>query len=194
MIKFQNHDLGITSYFKYLGLNIYSKLNWKVHTNYVKTKAFQLVMISSFAKNKFGLKSRALEIIYKGDVIPIISYACPIWILSYTKSYINLSFERIQRLIALRLCKAYKTVSTDALNVIANLMPIDLTLKQRAAKFFIKKGFKNELNLHGYGLNYDKVQKPFKYYDLPHSANTTLVNMAEVQMGNQMTFTSGIKS
>jgi hypothetical protein len=73
-------------------------------------------------------------------------------------------------------------------------MPIDLTLKQRAAKFFIKKGFKNELNLHGYGLNYDKVQKPFKYYDLPHSANTTLVNMAEVQMGNQMTFTSGIKS
>jgi hypothetical protein len=74
-----NHELNLSNSFKYLGVHIDSKLTWKVHVNYIRTKAQQLIMaLMSFAKKSHGLNNNALEIIYKGAVIPIISYACPV--------------------------------------------------------------------------------------------------------------------
>jgi hypothetical protein len=84
------------------------------------------MQLMSFAKNKFGLNARSLEIILKCAIIPILSYGSPPWIQNIDKYYIIKPLESIQRLIALRLCRAYKTVSKDALNIIPNLMPIDL--------------------------------------------------------------------
>jgi hypothetical protein len=128
-------ELIISNSLNYLGVIIDSKLSWKMHVNNLKTKALQLIMnINSFAERKFGLNRRSLEIIYKGAIITILSYGIPVCIEALQKKYNKLIFERLQRLVAIRLCSAYKTVSTDALNIISNLMPLDLRLKQLATE------------------------------------------------------------
>jgi hypothetical protein len=151
----------------------------------------------NYAKNKYGMNTQALEIIYKGVIIPILSYACPIWIDNYEKKYISLSFERIQRLIALRMCRAYRTVSSDALNVIANLMPIDLVLKQRAVEYYMKKGIATDLTeyyFRDYRIDFQNIQKPIKHYDLPHPARDIKLSITEPQTGNLSIFIRGFKS
>jgi hypothetical protein len=60
----------------------------------------------------------------------LISYAGSVWREAIDKQYIKKLFETMQRQVALRISKAYRTVSAEAANVISNLMPIDLYLKQ----------------------------------------------------------------
>lgn len=59
-----------------------------------------------------------------------ILYAAPIWghLLRYKKY--NKVLERLQRRMALRICSAYKTTSTVALQVLADDLPIDLKMAQ----------------------------------------------------------------
>jgi hypothetical protein len=103
-IKLNYQELKLSNSFKYLGVIIDKKLNWKEHIFSVKTRAQQLTkQLMSFAKNKFGLNARSLEIIYKGAIIPILSYGSPLWIQHIDKYYIIKPLKSIQRLIALRL-------------------------------------------------------------------------------------------
>jgi hypothetical protein len=179
-IKLYNQELKLSNSFKYLGVIIDKRLNWKEHIFSVKTRAQQLTMqVMSFAKNKFGLNARSLEIIFKGAIIPILSYGSPLWIQHIDKYYIIKLLESIQRLNALRLCRAYKTVSKDALNIIANFMPIDLVMKQRAIEYFIKHGIDTELSNEYFrhtGIDLLNIQKPYPFYDLPHPALTHKLN------------------
>jgi hypothetical protein len=63
----------------------------------------------------------------------------------------------------------------STLNVIANLIPLDLVMKQRAIEYAVKHGIQldiceeyfNELNI---GLS--NVQKQFPFHALPHPALT----------------------
>jgi hypothetical protein len=130
-IYLKDQRLNLSSSFKHLGLYVDSKLRWNVHANYLKTKASQVIMnLLSFAKLKYGLSGKAFETIYKGAILPLISYAGSVWIEAIDKQYIKKLFETMQRQVALRISKAYRTVSAEAANVISNLMPIDLYLKQ----------------------------------------------------------------
>jgi ribonuclease HI len=196
--------LQLANSLKYLGIHIDRHLNWKIHINYVKTKAQQLTMqLLLFAKRKCGLNTRALEIIYKGAIIPILSYGCSVWIKDIDKNYISKALESIQRSVALRLCYAYKTVSTQALNVIANLMPLDLVVKQRAIEYAVKHEIQLDICEEYFKqLNIDltNVQKPFQFYDLPHPAITHKLNIIQDTNDSYLTndcrmiYTDGSKS
>jgi len=155
-----------------------------------------VVSLSSFAKKKFGLNSRALEVIYKGAVIPILSYGVPIWGEAIGKKYNILIIERIQRLIALRLCHAYKTVSTDALNIICNLMPIDLRLKQIEVEYQIKKDINPELinNYLNLNLEIQRLSRPVNRYLLPHPGTVKQIQIVDNSEEHINVFTSGYKS
>jgi hypothetical protein len=110
-----------------------------IHIDYIKSKTTQITNnLLVFAKNKFGLNHKSVEAIYKGAILPIVSYACSVWVKGVDKKVIKRKLQSIQRLIALRITKAYKTVSNEALDVIANLIPIDLYLKKTAINYFIK--------------------------------------------------------
>jgi len=70
------------------------------------------------AKVTWGLKHEALKTIYTGGILPPILCGAPVWksvldITSYKAKLI-----RIQRLINIRIAKAYHTVSNKALCVI----------------------------------------------------------------------------
>jgi hypothetical protein len=145
IIHFRGERLKLQSNVKYLGLQIDSKLTFKAHNNYLKTRTTELLnKILRFSKNKFGLNSKALSTIHKGCILPIISYGVSVWIKAidceYNKHYLNI----IQRRVVLRLCKAYNTVSLNACELICNFTPIDMYLKARAVEYFMKHNITNE--------------------------------------------------
>jgi hypothetical protein len=143
---FNNTVLEISKSMEYLGIIIDSKLDFKKHINNMKTKVMRFVMnITQFAKNKFGFNRHSLEVIYIGAVIPMISYGSPVWVQVIDRNDVRTILERIQRLIAMRMCSAYRTVSKNALNIITNLIPIDLKIKQLSIEYCVKKGVDSEL-------------------------------------------------
>jgi ribonuclease HI len=172
-------------------------LTFKEHNNYIKTKTTDILnKLLRFSKSKFGLNSKALSTIYKGCILPIISYGISVWIDSIDRKYNKHYLEVIQRRVALRQCKAYKTVSTNACNVICKLVPIDLYLKARAVEYFLKKDIQNNLTdeyISGTGIETESLQKPFNLIDSFHPGH--MIPLKIVQNSSQMMITfSGHKS
>jgi ribonuclease HI len=197
-IFLNNKQLEISKNVKYLGVYFDSKLSWKPHANYIKAKATQTTMnLLSFAEQKFGLNINALETIYKGAILPLISYGCSVWWEGINREYVKKPFTTLQRQIAIRFSRAYKTVSTEALNVLANLIPIDLYLKQRAINYFIKKGVNNSLTesyLEETNIDLRQIQKPFPNEKLPHFAlRKSIVEVSDTST-EYVVYTDGSKS
>jgi ribonuclease HI len=188
--------LEIVKQFKHLGLIIDSKLSWRQHIDYISKKGMTLTTsLLQFAKQKHGLKQnknktnqRALEIIYKGGVLPTISYACSVWYKAIDRCFALKPLQSMQRLIGLRIIKGYKTVSIEAVNTIANLMPIDLNLKYRATLYYIKKGTENDLTQFYFGstgIDITNVQKAFDLRNALHYANRKPVIVEQTEPQNR---------
>ncbi len=67
--------------------------------------------------------------------------------------------------------KSYQTVSYNAVNVIANFVPIDLWLKSRAIESYIKKNVRHALvdqYMDRYGIDYAQIQRPIDFRQLLH--------------------------
>lgn len=59
-------------------------------------------------------------------------YAAPIWIEGKKHKQ---KLAKVKRKIAMKICRAYKTTSTEILRVLASQMPIDVKAKKKVAKF-----------------------------------------------------------
>jgi len=118
-----------------------SKLNWKSHINYVYDKALKLTpKLSSIALNKWGLSSTFVKTIYKGAILPLISYCAPIRINGLERKYNIQKIRRTQRLICLRLIRGYLTISYESSILLSGLEPIEFKLKQISDLFELKNG------------------------------------------------------
>jgi hypothetical protein len=125
------------------------------------------------------------------------SYACSVWVKAVDKKVIKQKLQSIQRLIALRITKAYKTVSNEALDVIANLIPIDLYLKKTAINYFIKTGTNNTLTneyLNEDRIDLRDIQKPFPVRQLKHYAKRKPINITNESTTRYTIFTDRSKS
>ena len=126
---------------KYLGVWIDNKLSWRRHLNYLEEKMnkkyYQFVKI---AANIWGIASDVASFIYHGAMEPAILYACEVWHTTVLQSPTAKSkLRKLQRLALLRICKAYRTVSFDALCIIGDVMPIDLKAQMIAKMAVVKK-------------------------------------------------------
>ncbi len=172
-IYFDGQKLKLVKHFKHLGIVIDTKLTFRMHSNYVKSKVIQFTnILLRFAKSNYGLDSRALHTIYTGAILPTIGYGISVWVEKIDKKYMIKIFQQIQRLIAIRLTKSYKTVSNNALNIIANFIPIDLWLKERAVLYFTKNNISHQLindYFRGEIIDLNDIQRRQNHYQLlPH--------------------------
>jgi len=79
--------------------------------------------LSKSAKLNSGLNYAALKTIYTGGILPLILYGAPVWLNAINKASYKLKITRIQRLTNIRLARAYRTVSNEALCLITGLTP-----------------------------------------------------------------------
>jgi hypothetical protein len=182
-IAFNGDKLALNSNFKHLGVIIDSKLSWCTHSNYVKSKVLQFTNnLLRFAKTNYGLGSRSIEVIYKGAILPTIGYAVSTWVDAVDRKFVLKPLESLQRLIAIRMTKSYKTVSHNAANVLANFVPIDLWLKLRAIDYFIKKNINHKL-MDEYFANTpikgEIIQRPIDFKTLLHFSDRKPITITD---------------
>jgi hypothetical protein len=96
------------------------------HINYVadyfKKLIFQLAKV---AKINWGLSHKPLQTIYLGGIQPLLIYGAPVWIKAIRKENYKKRLLRLQGLINIKMAKAYRTMSHEALCVLTDMIPID---------------------------------------------------------------------
>ncbi|GBN26361.1 hypothetical protein AVEN_274863-1, partial [Araneus ventricosus] len=117
--------------YKYLGVILDKKLKWKSHTNFISEKCEKmLVGLCRVARNSFEMNYYVLKLIYQQSNATFITYGSHAWGKSLSK--INQRhLRKIQRRILLRIVKGYKTLSYEAVLVLAGVSPIDLEIQRR---------------------------------------------------------------
>ncbi|KAK2578372.1 hypothetical protein KPH14_000835 [Odynerus spinipes] len=99
--------------------------------------------LARVAKSNWGLGHKAMSILYKGLFVPITTYAAAGWADLLKESH-RRKLASVQRHALLRVTKAYRTVSTDAISVIAGVLPIDLAITERALQYKIRRSINFE--------------------------------------------------
>ena len=106
-------------------------MTFREHINYIEEKCTKLIFtLARSAKITCGLKHKALKTIYSGAILPTILYGAPVWKDVIKRSCYKAKIVRIQRLINIRIAKAYRTVSNEALCIITGLMPIHIKIEE----------------------------------------------------------------
>ena len=76
--------------------------------------------------SSWGTRFKALKIVYGGTYVPCITYAAAVWWHRASGFTVSRSLLRSQRPAMVLLTKAYRSVSTPALPVLAGVLPSDL--------------------------------------------------------------------
>jgi hypothetical protein len=63
-------------------------------------------------------------------MLPQLLYASPVWVESIKKEFNRAKFVRVQRLISLRIAKAYCTVSHEALCILTGKTPTNIKVEE----------------------------------------------------------------
>jgi len=139
-VYINNTKLKQVNNIKYLGIVFDNKLSFKEHIIHIEEKCTKLIFaLAKSAKLKWGLKHKALKTIYTGAILPLMTYGAPVWKGALNKASFKARLVRIQRLMNVKIAKAYRTVSNDALCIITGLMPIHIKIQEVAKYYEINK-------------------------------------------------------
>jgi hypothetical protein len=118
---------------KYLGVMIDDRLNFNSHIDYICGKASRSqTAISRIMPNRGGPKSSSRRLI-ASVVTSILRYGCVAWAHAVERKCNSVKVNRVHRLAVLRVASAYRTVSYDAVCVIAGMLPILLVIREDCA-------------------------------------------------------------
>ncbi|XP_054715555.1 uncharacterized protein LOC129225035 [Uloborus diversus] len=128
-LTLRNEPIEEVQQMKYMGINVDNKLRWRQHISYVSNKCEKVLLgFMRISKNVYGVKTDVLKLIYKKGIVPLISYGSRAWGNSLRKKTNSKLLRRVQRRFLIRIVRAYRTVSYDALFVISGLPPIDFVI------------------------------------------------------------------
>lgn len=117
--------LDTVDHLKYLGVIIDSKLHWREHLLYVQKKTVRIMSrLTALARNTWGLSSEATEVVYKAVIESVALYAVEVWSPALKHKWAQRILTQIQRTALLRVAKAYRTVSGDAIQIITGILPL----------------------------------------------------------------------
>lgn len=190
-------DIGMSRKMKLLGVTIDDKLTFNTHVSNVCKKAIGIYkQLSKAAKVSWGLHPEVIRTIYVATIEPVILYAASVWAPAAEKIGTQNQLSAVQRGIAQKICKAYRTVSLNSALLLAGLLPLDLRVREAASLYEAKKGVPQEV------LGDREVERVEPAIQAPHPAEyispefCCLVNQDEVEQYKELDvhiFTDGSK-
>ena len=139
IFELNNIIISLDSIIKILGVVFDSKFNFKSHISYISKRLKNILpSIISLSNVRFGLSAHSLRLIYTSLFQPLFIYGCHVWYENTAKSFLQ-TFKTIQRMFALRITRGFFSLSHTAALVMANLIPIELIIKERYAIFHAKE-------------------------------------------------------
>jgi hypothetical protein len=116
---------------KYLGLIIDNKFKFSDHKSYTAEISSKLIhSLSKSAKLTCGVRHKALQTIYTGAILPLLLYGAPVWAEAMKYEHNRPKYIRVQRLINIKIGKAFRTTSSEALCLLAGTTPIVLLTEE----------------------------------------------------------------
>ena len=132
-------ELEYVNEIKYLGVIIDQKLSWKQHIESQIKKATNVLMMSrKMIGNKWGLKPKIMDWIYKGIVRPTLSYGSIVWISGLNRKFIQEKLSRVQRKACLMITRGIQSTPTAGMEVILDILPLHIYIKGEAIKSYVR--------------------------------------------------------
>lgn len=129
-ISTDNIKVKMSKNLKYLGIIFDNRLSWKDHIEYlsIKTKN-QSQSLRKLCSRTGGLKGFLIKRIYQTCIEKSISYGCSIWY-NQLNCKLRSKLDALQRNSLILITKAYRSVSTHALQIIAGCAPTHIMLEK----------------------------------------------------------------
>lgn len=147
-IYLKGESLKSVDEFQYLGITLSSGvMGLKIgkHIDKIAGKSRNLFnSLRRIAKRDWGLGYRSLKIIYGGLFLAIVTYGIAAWGHMPNKKHWR-TLALAQRYALIGVTRAYRTVSTEAVQVIAGVLPIQLEAEKRMKAYYIRKGITFEI-------------------------------------------------
>jgi hypothetical protein len=78
---------------------------------------------------------QALKVIYSGATEPILTYGAPVWEKALKKRNNFRKYQRVQRMMNIKIAKAFRTLSHEASCVLAGVRPIQLATEEKVQTY-----------------------------------------------------------
>ncbi|XP_062531476.1 uncharacterized protein LOC134201168, partial [Bombyx mori] len=126
---------------KILGVTVDNKLTFNAHVSNVCRRAIEVYkQLARAARASWGLHPEVIKLIYTATIEPIVLYAASVWVSAVAKLGVIKQLAAVQRGIAQKVCKAYRTVSLNSALILAGMLPLDLRVREAASLYEAKKG------------------------------------------------------
>ncbi|CAD7093684.1 unnamed protein product [Hermetia illucens] len=145
-IQVGNREVVSKSVVKYLGVMIDAKLSFKGHLDYAREKAANASSSLARMMPNVGGPKYSCRLLIAGVVRSILLYAAPVWAEALNHAVNRRKICSAYRPIALRVCSAFRTASTEAVCVIAGMIPIDLLASEAHWLYEKRKANPAEVN------------------------------------------------
>ena len=126
---------------RYLGLTLDWRLSWRPHIEARCLAATRLgLMVRRHIGKNWGLSGERIRTVYSTVVEPTINYCCSVWCAAPDRRDVVTLLRKTQRTFGLAICRAFRSVSTEAVLNLAGLLPIDLRVKELSARRLLALG------------------------------------------------------
>ncbi|GBN96369.1 Putative protein in type-1 retrotransposable element R1DM [Araneus ventricosus] len=175
-LKIFGRSIRYSCIIKYLGLHFDEKLTRHRHLSILKDRTQNLQgKLMRYTRATWGVKPQIVKEIYTKAIESYIFYGSEIWYSDLVK--LNLKLNQIQRISLSTIVKNYRTVSTEAINILSGCPPLDIVAKVKKEKFDLL--FKNRaLVSHDFILNREDIdivnfnfQPPWEAFIIPWTMN-----------------------
>ena len=138
-ILLKGQRINYVDHFKYLGVQISNNLSWKVHIEEKCKKAKKALAILSATMGKlWGPNPRWTRYAYMGIIRPSITYGSVVWAKATDQTGVKKKLDSVQRLGLLSIAPVRRSTPTQALEIIYDIKPLDLHVKEMAMKANIR--------------------------------------------------------
>lgn len=132
LIMFDGHSIRVTKELEYLSVTLDPRRSFTAHLSHVGVASCKAALAVARLMPNIGgptaVKRKLLSLVAESRLL----YVAPTWSRQAAAYKINRkAFEKAQRTVALRTCRAYRTVFGD--DLLADIIPGDLLVEERTA-------------------------------------------------------------
>jgi hypothetical protein len=140
-IYLNNRRLEQVKEMKQLGIYFDSRLTFHKHIEDIAEKYKTLIhMLSKSTKLQWGLCHKSLKMVYEGALVPLMTYEAPVWEEDVTKERHLRKMQSVQKMINIKIAKAYRTISFEASCLMAGVPPIGTVIARKVQLYKRKHG------------------------------------------------------
>lgn len=127
-LNFGRERIKTVEKIKYLGIMMDQKMQYDSQIlNITEKSTDEFSRLRGAVGKDWGITFETAMILYKAIYVPRVTYAASVWMKDWNKT-IRYKIMRSQRLPLLAISGAYRTTSTEALQVITGVLPLDLQI------------------------------------------------------------------